>query len=208
MFSFPDNPIQAFEAEFQKASEAGILDPQAMTLATVSQSGAPSARIVLFKGMVRNGFSFYTNYESQKGQELTGNPHVALLFFWPQLEEQIRIDGRVEKLSRSESEAYFRTRPRMSQLGAWTSEQSREISSFDVLDHKLQDLEKKYEGQEVPCPPHWGGFLVKPMQMEFWFGRPGRLHERYVYTLVSPEGRAMRADDLTSAVWRKTLKSP
>lgn len=196
MFSFPDSPIQAFEDEFKKASKAGILDPTAMTLATASKNGVPSARTVLFKGIVRNGFSFYTNYESQKAQELAVQPKAALLFFWPQLEQQIRIDGEVEKLSRAESEAYFRTRPRVSQLGAWTSQQSREIESHAALEKKLQDLEKKFP-QEVPCPPHWGGFVLKPQQIEFWFARVGRLHERYVYAR-NPDGQS----------WRKFLKSP
>jgi pyridoxamine 5'-phosphate oxidase len=147
-----------------KAVAQAIPEPTAMSLATVGKSGAPTVRAVLFKGMVRGGFSFYTNYNSPKAQELIENPQASLLFFWPTLQQQIRICGDVQKLTRKESEEYFKTRPRISQIGAWASDQSQEIPSIDFLNNKASELEKKYHGQEIPCPPHWGGFHCSSYQ--------------------------------------------
>src|SRR5262249_6839507 len=144
-----------------------------MSLATSSKRGSPTVRTVLFKGLIRGGFSFYSNYESTKGKNLKEQPRAALLFFWPHLEEQVRIEGKVAKLSRKESVAYFKTRPRDSQIGSWASRQSREIPDQNWLLDRFVEYEKRYPG-EVPCPPYWGGYRLEPQLMEFWFGKPGR----------------------------------
>lgn len=176
-----DNPIDQFTQWFQQALSAELLDANAMTLATADEDGSPSARIVLLKGVEKAGFTFYTNYGSRKGRELTENPCAALCFFWPQLERQVRIEGDVEKLSRSESEAYFRQRPRESQLGAWASKQSSKVASREVLEKQFEEMGKKFAGEEIPLPDFWGGFVLQPKRVEFWQGRKGRMHDRICY---------------------------
>ncbi len=196
-FDFAKDPLESLQKQILHAKKSGVYDSTAMSLATVSKNGLPSVRAVLFKGLVRQGISFYTNYNSPKADDLDANPNAGLLFFWDSLHTQIRITGPVDRLTRAESEAYFATRDRLSQIGAWASAQSQEISSFQVLEEKVKAIENKYMNQAIPCPPHWGGFRVIPLHMEFWFGRAGRLHERYVFD---------RTD--TAAIWQRKLLSP
>jgi pyridoxamine 5'-phosphate oxidase len=176
------DPIRQFGKWFGEAAAAQIRDVNAMSLATATSDGKPSVRIVLLKAISDRGFVFFTNYESDKGRELDANPHAALVLFWVQLERQIRITGTVEKTSRDESEEYFRSRPPGSQLGAWSSRQSGVISSRDVLEAELAEVTARFGGVEVPLPPHWGGYRVKPETIEFWQGRTNRLHDRFRYT--------------------------
>jgi pyridoxamine 5'-phosphate oxidase len=175
------DPFRQFDKWFQEAEAAKIPEPNAMTLATATRDGRPSARTVLLKNVDGRGFVFYSNYESRKGRELEANPHATLVFPWLLLERQVIVEGQVEKVAREESEAYFHTRPRASQLGAWVSQQSSIIPGRKVLEEAMKELEKKYVGQEVPLPPHWGGWRLAPSTVEFWQGRRSRLHDRLRY---------------------------
>jgi pyridoxamine 5'-phosphate oxidase len=180
----PD-PVKQFALWFHDAQNAVRSDPTAMTLATASSNGVPSARIVLLKSFDDQGFVFYTNYGSRKSDELLQNPHAALLGYWTELYRQVRLEGRVEQTSREESERYFRSRPRESQLGAWASQQSRVIESREALDRAYADMEKKFGDGEIPLPPFWGGFRLIPRVFEFWQSRENRLHDRILYTRES-----------------------
>ena len=178
-----DNPFQQFNDWFEFAKKNAIFEPNAMHVATVSSDGKPKNRVVLLKSYSDEGFVFFTNYNSQKGQDIARNPRVSLSFFWPNIERQIHIEGEAKKVSEGISEAYFNTRPRASQLSAWASNQSEKIENRDELDKKLA----KYEGEfsnEVPRPTHWGGYLVQPQRFEFWQGRANRYHDRIVYELT------------------------
>jgi pyridoxamine 5'-phosphate oxidase len=178
------NPIKQFETWFNDALKAEVFEPNAMTLATSTHNGRPSARIVLLKGVDNNGFAFYTNYLSRKGKEIAKNPHAALVFFWGTMERQVRIEGTLEKLSKERSEQYFHSRPFGSQIGALVSPQSQEIENRDALDAKLQQMEAEFEGKEIPKPAYWGGYILKPERIEFWQGRSNRLHDRILYKKV------------------------
>ena len=182
------DPLDMFRRWWHEAIEAEIDEANAMTLATVNLHGQPSARIVLLKGLHQDGFEFFTNYESQKAKDMGVNNHVALLFFWKELERQVRIEGLVEKVTKERSEQYFQSRPRGSQIGAWSSPQTQVIPDRSVIENNLKVTEEKYaEVDPLPLPEHWGGYLVRPQQYEFWQGRPDRLHDRFRY-VHKPDG--------------------
>ena len=177
------NPIQQFNRWLHEALKSEVPEPNAMTLSTVTESGRPTSRIVLLKGIERNKFVFYTNYRSTKGKELENNPACALNFFWPDLERQIRIEGIAERIDEAASTAYFQSRPRGSQIGAWASPQSIIIKDRKILEDRVAELEKRFDGHEaLPKPKQWGGYSVEAFQIEFWQGRSNRLHDRLLYT--------------------------
>jgi pyridoxamine 5'-phosphate oxidase len=191
-----DDPIALFRRWFAEAHAAGTIEGEAMTLATATPDGRPSARIVLLKGVDADGFAFYTNRESRKGRELKANPHVALVWHWPALERQVRVTGTATPLDADASDAYFATRPRGSQLGAWASEQSRPLLRRDELDERWASLAARFADVPVPRPPHWGGFRVAPVEIEFWQGRANRLHDRFAYTRTA------------AGAWQRTRLQP
>ena len=180
----PDNPIELFRDWFLEADTSeSVTEANAMNLATIGLDGFPKNRIVLLKRFTYEGFIFYTNYNSEKGKAISKNPNVCLSFFWQSLERQIIIKGKVEKLAENLSDGYFESRPDGSKLGAWASNQSEIVSSRDALDNSLKAFEEKFHESEIPRPKHWGGFLIKPVTIEYWQGRPNRMHDRIRYTL-------------------------
>lgn len=197
MKHFVSDPIQAFRTEFDEALAFQVPQPETVALATVDQDGLPVVRYVLYKGIIRNGLSFFTNYNSPKASQLDSKKNASIAFYWHPLNRQIRVSGVIERATREESIAYFKTRPRISQLGAWASNQSQKISSIDDLNAEVEKIESQWAGREVECPPHWGGYVLQPLRMEFWYGKEGRLHERYVYQ------RASLKD-----LWSTTMLSP
>jgi pyridoxamine 5'-phosphate oxidase len=198
------DPFEIFSQELKKAVDLKMPEPTAFSLATVGVDGMPNVRTLLFKGLSEKiiddkslkSFTFYTNYQSEKAEQLESGK-AGMLFFWPTLAQQIRIEGFVEKVTRKESEDYFNTRPRLSQIGAWASQQSKEIPNPEFLQKQVTDIEKRFENQPVPCPPNWGGYRLIPLSIEFWFGREGRLHDRFVFE---------RKD--FNQPWRQFMKSP
>jgi len=189
------DPMDLFAEWFREAEDAGVEVPETMMLATADSDGAPSARMVLLKGADEEGFVFYSGYVSRKAGELEQNPLAALVFYWRPLGKQVRVEGRVERVSEAESAAYFATRPRGSQIAAWASQQSKPLAGREDLVRRYAELEREYEGRDVPLPPHWGGFRLRPEAIEFWQHRDNRLHDRILYTRAR-EG------------WRSELLSP
>ena len=187
------DPIAQFEKWFKEAVDAQALEPNAMNLATIAEGGRPTSRIVLLKGIENKCFVFYTNYQSQKGRELENNPVCALNFFWPELERQVRIEGVASRVSEDNSLTYFQSRPRESQVGAWASPQSSIIKDRSLLEERVKQIEQRFDGQKVlPKPKQWGGFAVAAHEIEFWQGRPSRLHDRIVYTLIDTQWKINR----------------
>lgn len=186
------DPIEQFNHWFHDALTAEQPDAEAMTLATAANDGRVSGRIVLLKGCDVRGFVFFTNYESRKGQELAEHPFASLTFYWHTLNRQVRIEGKVEQVSRVESENYYQTRPRGSQIGAWASPQSRELESREALELRVAEFTQQFETEPIKCPPFWGGYLLRPDHVEFWQGRESRLHDRIVYSLQAGQWRKLR----------------
>jgi pyridoxamine 5'-phosphate oxidase len=181
----PGKPMDLFKDWFLNADASNTIEEtNAMTISTIGNDGYPKSRVVLLKKYTEEGFVFYTNYTSEKGKAIEENNHICLSFFWPALEQQIIIKGTVEKISEEESDAYFNSRPTGSKLGAWASPQSKVVASKEDLKIQLNSLEKKYDGKEIPRPEHWGGYIVKPISVEFWQGRPNRMHDRIRYSLT------------------------
>jgi pyridoxamine 5'-phosphate oxidase len=187
-----DDPVAMFRRWYDEAHTAGVHEPNAMVVSTVDAEGRPSSRLVLLKGVSEEGFAFYTNTGSRKGVELRANPRCALLFPWHPLERQVRVDGVAELLPQTEVDAYFAVRPRESQLGAWASRQSRPVAGRDELAREYAAVEGRFEGADVPTPDEWGGYLVRPEVVEFWQGRPGRMHDRLVYRRETGAWRTQR----------------
>lgn len=183
-----EDPFQQFATWLEEAVQSQILDPQSMVLCTADADGKPSSRVVYMRGLEPDGLLFYTNYNSKKGQDMAANDAVSLLFFWPEVERQIRMEGRVQQISTEASDAYFNARPRESKIGAWASQQSESIDSREALQAAYADYEKQFEGKEVQRPPHWGGYKVVIDFFEFWQGRPSRLHDRLSYEKMESGG--------------------
>ncbi|WP_423064147.1 pyridoxamine 5'-phosphate oxidase [Candidiatus Paracoxiella cheracis] len=187
------DPLKQFEHWYEEARKSGEESPDAMTLATANAKGCPSARVVLYKGIDKEGFLIFTNYNSRKSKELLENPHAALVFYWPKLYRQVRIEGKVKKITKAESQHYFNTRPYESKISAWVSEQSQEIPSREyLLERHIEGQQKFAEGEEVTCPDFWGGFRLVPDRMEFWLGAEHRLHDRFCYEKVGEQWKIKR----------------
>ena len=186
------NPFEQFNVWFDEAKQSEIVEPTAAILSTVGEDNHPSARTILLKEVNEKGFVFYTNYESKKAKDIASNPNISLLFLWKEQQRQVRIVGQSEKISREESEKYFRTRPRESQIGAWASHQSSVIPDRKSLDNKFEEYRKKFGDKEIPLPDFWGGYVIIPNYFEFWQGRPGRLHDRICYKFEDQEWRIFR----------------
>lgn len=197
MIDLKKDPFEHFDRLLKEAIAKQVPEANAMSVATVNSEGIPSQRIVYLKDVSQGGFVFYGNYNSHKGKDIEANPFICMNFYWPVQWRQIRITGKASKISAQENDAYFRTRPRLSQIGAWASNQSEVISGKEHLALRVQEYEKQFDGQDVPRPPHWGGWRVVPYEMEFWFGLTGRLHERYIYQRDSVDSQ-----------WKTFMRSP